>query len=231
MKALGRNFSFHWENNGQKQCRMFVLGFLTTSAGKLPLCVVKFFDRQLPLQKTRIAKYYLGRLYNGCHLWWIFIRLPPQGEGSNNDEEVNRVVFRDLVLPVIEAEKLEYVRESKRLLHLQRARAEQAKPSPAHVSSSSQRSHHSAVSHQSSQGSARSHSGLRTNALPPGNHSPEELFIRAEDNPAMNQDGVAFAQRQQEEEADSDRDHGSGDELEARRKGPDAANLLRKLQH
>ena len=71
MKALGRNFSFHWENNGQKQCRMFVLGFLTTSAGKLPLCVVKFFDRQLPLQKTRIAKYYLGRLYNGCHLWWI----------------------------------------------------------------------------------------------------------------------------------------------------------------
>jgi hypothetical protein len=212
MKALGRNFSFHWENNGQKQCRMFVLGFLTTAAGKLPLCVVKFFDRQLPLQKTRIAKYYLGRLYNGCHLWWIFIRLPPQGEGSNNDEEVNRVVFRDLVLPVIEAEKLEYVRESKRLLHLQHARAQQANPSSAHVSSTSQRSHYSAVSHQSSQGSARSHSGLRTNALPPGNHLPEELYIRAEDNPAVNGDGVAFARRQQEEEADSDEDRGSEDE-------------------
>ena len=214
MKALGRNFSFHWENNGQKQCRMFVLGFLTTAAGKVPLCVVKFFDRQLPLQRTRIAKYYLGRLYNGCHLWWMFIRLPPQGEGSNNDEEVNRVVFRDLVLPVIEAEKLEYVRESKRLLHMQRVRAQQANTSSAHVSSTSQRSHFSAASHQSSQGSARSHTGLRTNALPPGNHLPSELYIRAEDNPALNEDGVAFAQRQLEEEADSDEDRGSVDEAQ-----------------
>ena len=223
MKALGRNFSFHWENNGQKQCRMFVLGFLTISAGKVPLCVVKFFDRQLPLQKTRIAKYYLGRLYNGCHLWWIFIRLPPQGEGSNNDEEVNRVVFRDLVLPVIEAEKLEYVRESKRLLHLQRARAQHAaKSSSAHVSSTSQRT---AASHVS-QGSARSHSGLRTNALPPGNHLPSELYIRAEDNPAENGDGIAFAQRQQEEEADSDNDRGSEDEALDVQISDDSVGLL-----
>jgi hypothetical protein len=53
---------------------------------------------------------------------------------------------------------------------------------------------------------------VRTNALPPGNHSAEELFIRAEDNPAVNGGGVAFEQRQKEEEADSEEDRGSEDE-------------------
>jgi hypothetical protein len=209
MKALGRNYSFHWENNGQMQCRMFVLGFLTTSAGKVPACVVKFFDRQLPNQRTRITKHYLGRLYNGCYLWWIFIRLPPQGEGSNNDEEVNRVVFRDIVLPVIEAEKLEYVRERKRLQKVQEARAAAAAGLVSPPRGSSQVSQGAAtVASHISESSARSHSGLRT-GLPPGTHSPEELFIRREDNPAFNGVGIAFAKRREEEDEDSDDDRGS----------------------
>jgi hypothetical protein len=210
MKALGRNYSFHWQNNGQMQCRMFVLGFLTTSAGKVPVCVVKFFDRQLPNQRTRIAKYYLGRLYNGCHLWWMFIRLPPQGEGSNNDEEVNRVVFRDIVLPAIEAEKLEYVRESKRLLQVQQARAAAAAGLVSPPRGSSQVSQGAAtVASRISESSARSHSGLRTDAFPPGSHSAAELFIRREDDPHLNDVGILFAKRRDEEDEDSDDDRGS----------------------
>ena len=228
MKALGRNYSFHWTGTGQMQCRMFVTGFLTTSAGKVPLCVVKFFDRQLPLQKTRIAKHYLGRLYNSCHLWWIFIRLPPLGEGSNNDEEVNRVVFRDLVLPTLEAEKLEYALEMQRLSKLQQTRASNvaaaAAPSTnqpqANVSSRSRASAASVTSQAS-----RSHSGQRTRQLPPGNFSAEELYIRPGDNPA-NTNGVPFQQRQIEENADSENDCGSEDEVEDVHITDAAADLL-----
>jgi hypothetical protein len=225
MKALGRNYSFHWTGTGQMQCRMFVTGFLTLSSGKLPLCVVKFFDRQLPLQKTRIAKYYLGRLYNGCHLWWLFVRLPPQGEGSNNDEEVNRVVFRDLVLPVIEAEKLDYARETIRLEAVQAQRASAAvaprNPSQANMSSNSRASISSVASSAS-----RSHSGLRSTDLPPGTFTAEELFIRPGDNPAINSEGRPFAQRQREEERDSDDDRGSEDEAEDKRINDEDVGLL-----
>ena len=208
LQKLGRNMSFHHDDVagvGKMQCRMFVAGFLTFSSGKVPLCAIKFYDRQLPLQVNRIEKHYLGRLYNGCHLWWVFIRLPAQGDGSNDDEEVNRLVIGELVAPTLQAEKLAYVQESKRILEAQQLRTGSAAPNPAAALSSNSRvSKESRDSHRSN----RSHSGVRTNVMPPGQYTAAELFVRNADNPAVN-GGVLFEQRQQEEEGDSGDDQGS----------------------
>jgi hypothetical protein len=216
MKKLGRNMSFHSDENaeGKLQCRMFVAGFLTTSAGSVPLCVIKFYDRQLPHQRQRIEKHYLGRLYNGCHLWWLFIKLPPQGEASNDDEEVNRSVIGELVAPTLQAEKLAYVVESKRILQAQQRRQANfignSALTPAALSSNSRASMGSVASRSSS----RSHSGLRTNQMPPGNFTASELFVRQGDDPRIN-GGVLFGQRQAEEQQDSSDDNGSASEADS----------------
>lgn len=208
LQKLGRNMSFHSDDDaglGKMQCRMFVAGFLTFSSGKLPLCAIKFYDRQIPHQVNRIEKHYLGRLYNGCHLWWVFIKLPAQGDGSNDDEEVNRLVIGELVAPTLQAEKLAYVKESKRILEAQQLRtAGSAAPNPAALSSNSRLSRESRESNRSN----RSHSGLRTDVMPPGQHTAAELFVRNVDNPAVN-GGVLFQQRQHEEDRDSGDDQGS----------------------
>lgn len=209
LQKLGRNMSFHSGDDaglGKMQCRMFVGGFLTFSSGKVPLCAIKFYDRQIPHQVNRIEKHYLGRLYNSCHLWWVFIKLPAQGDGSNDDEEVNRLVIGQLVAPTLQAEKLAYVKESKRILLAEQLRtAGSAAPNPAAALSNNSRV---SMESQASNRSNRSHSGVRTNVMPPGQHTAAELFVRNEDNPAVN-GGLLFQQRQQEEEEDSGDDQGS----------------------
>jgi hypothetical protein len=82
MKKLGRSMAWHYEEDGPKrQVRMFVVGFLSQGSGKLPLAVVKFYDRSLK-QKDRIMAHYIGKAINGCEMWWVWIKLPADGACS-----------------------------------------------------------------------------------------------------------------------------------------------------
>ena len=79
MKKLGRSMAWHVEEDGPtKQVRMFVVGFLSQGSGKLPLCVVKFYDRGLK-QTEKIVHKYIGRAINGCDMHWLWIKLPAAG--------------------------------------------------------------------------------------------------------------------------------------------------------
>ena len=71
--------AWHYEEDGPKrQVRMFVVGFLSQGSGKLPLAVVKFYDRSLQ-QKDRIMAHYIGKAINGCDMWWVWVKLPAGG--------------------------------------------------------------------------------------------------------------------------------------------------------
>lgn len=79
MKKLGRSMAWHHEEDGPtRQVRMFVVGFLSQGSGKLPLAVVKFYDRGLK-QAEKIRTNYIGRAINGCDMFWVWIKLPAAG--------------------------------------------------------------------------------------------------------------------------------------------------------
>jgi hypothetical protein len=79
MKKLGRSMAWHHEEDGPtRQVRMFVVGFLSQGSGKLPLAVVKFYDRGLK-QVEKIRTNYIGRAMNGCDMFWVWIKLPAAG--------------------------------------------------------------------------------------------------------------------------------------------------------
>jgi hypothetical protein len=116
MKELGRSLSWHYEDDGpQTQVRMFVCGFLTQGAGRLPAMVTKFYDRRLQ-QRDRIMLHYIGQAANGCHMYWVNVKLPAHGEASNDDEEVNRMVMRDIVAKATEDNKQAFIEESRRII-------------------------------------------------------------------------------------------------------------------
>ena len=116
MKELGRSMSWHFEEDGpQKQVRMFVCGFLTTGRGKLPVCVVKFYDRRIQ-QPQRIMHHFIGTAGNGCEMWWVNIKLSQDGNGSNDDEEVNRLVMEKIVAKGVEQNKQDFINESRRII-------------------------------------------------------------------------------------------------------------------
>jgi hypothetical protein len=116
MKELGRSMSWHFEEDGpQKQVRMFVCGFLTTGRGKLPVCVVKFYDRRIQ-QPQRIMHHFIGTAGNGAEMHWVNIKLSQDGNGSNDDEEVNRLVMKDIVARAVEQNKQNFIDESRRII-------------------------------------------------------------------------------------------------------------------
>jgi hypothetical protein len=116
MKELGRSMAWHYEPDGpQTQVRMFVCGFLSQGAGRLPAMVTKFYDRRLQ-QRDRIMLHFIGIAANGCLMYWINIKLPAHGEASNDDEEVNRMVMRDIVAKATENNKEAFIAESRRLI-------------------------------------------------------------------------------------------------------------------
>ena len=116
MKELGRSMSWHFEEDGpQKQVRMFVCGFVSTGRGKLPVCVVKFYDRRIQ-QPQRIMHHFIGTAGNGCEMWWVNIKLSQDGNGSNDDEEVNRLVMERIVAKGVEQNKQDFINESRRII-------------------------------------------------------------------------------------------------------------------
>jgi hypothetical protein len=116
MNELGRSMSWHYDTDGPKtQVRMFVCGFLSTGSGRLPAMVTKFYDRRLQ-QRERVMLHYIGKAGNGCEMYWVNIKLPAQGEASNDDEEVNRIVMRDVVAREVEINKQSFIAESCRII-------------------------------------------------------------------------------------------------------------------
>jgi len=132
MKELGRSMSWHAEADGPKtQVRMFVCGFLTTGAGRLRATVVKFYDRKLK-QKDRIMCHFIGVAGNGCPMYWVNIKLPAQGEACNDDEEVNRIVMRDVVAKATQDNKDAFIAESRRIIQ------QASSPAPSNASAALQ---------------------------------------------------------------------------------------------
>jgi hypothetical protein len=116
MRELGRSLAWTIEQDGpSKQVRMFVCGFLSTGAGRLPAVIVKFYDRVI-VQKERIMLHHIGTAGNGAEMYWVNIKLNKDGDGSNDDEEVNRLVMRDVVAKEVEANKQRYIAESRRII-------------------------------------------------------------------------------------------------------------------
>jgi hypothetical protein len=116
MRELGRSMAWHYEEDGpQKQVRMFVCGFLSTGRGKVPVAVVKFYDRRIQ-QPQRIMHQFIGTAGNGCEMHWVSIKLSQDGNGSNDDEEVNRLVMRDIVARGVTNNKQEFIDESRRII-------------------------------------------------------------------------------------------------------------------
>jgi hypothetical protein len=108
--------SWHFEEDGpQKQVRMFVCGFLSTGRGKVPIAVVKFYDRRIQ-QQHRIMHHFIGTAGNGAEMHWVNIKLSQDGNGSNDDEEVNRLVMRDIVARGVEKNKQDFITESRRII-------------------------------------------------------------------------------------------------------------------
>jgi hypothetical protein len=131
MRELGRSMSWHFEDDGpQKQLRMFVCGFLSTGRGKLPVAVVKFYDRRIQ-QPHRIMHHFIGTAGNGAEMHWINIKLSQDGNGSNDDEEVNRLVMRDIVARGVEKNKQDFVEESRRIIQQSNEKGQQLlQPTP-----------------------------------------------------------------------------------------------------
>ena len=116
MRELGRSMAWHYTSDGpKKQIRMFVVGFLSTGRGKLPAVVVKFYDRHIT-QAARICDHYIGKAGNGAEMYWVNIKLGAQGDGSNDDEEVNRLVMGKMIAREVELNKQAYIAESRRII-------------------------------------------------------------------------------------------------------------------
>jgi hypothetical protein len=116
MRELGRSMSWHYDEDGpQKQVRMFVCGFLSTGRGKLPTAVVKFYDRRI-LQPRRLMHHFIGKAGNGAEMHWVNIKLSQEADGSNDDEEVNRLVMKDIVSRGVQQNKQDFIDESRRII-------------------------------------------------------------------------------------------------------------------
>jgi hypothetical protein len=130
MRELGRSMSWHYEEDGpQKQVRMFVCGFVSTGRGKLPVAVVKFYDRRIQ-QPHRIMHHFIGTAGNGAEMHWVNIKLSQDGNGSNDDEEVNRLVMRDIVARGVEKNKQDFVDESRRIIQQSNENGQQLSQPP-----------------------------------------------------------------------------------------------------
>lgn len=130
MQELGRSMSWHYEADGpQKQVRMFVCGFLSTGRGKLPVAVVKFYDRRIQ-QAQRIMHHFIGYASNGTEMHWVNIKLCQDANGTNDDEEVNRLVMRDVIARGVQQNKQDFIDESRRIIQANGQQLPQPAPPP-----------------------------------------------------------------------------------------------------
>jgi hypothetical protein len=49
-------------------------------------------------------------------MWWVNIKLSQDGNGSNDDEEVNRLVMEKIVARAVEQNKQDFIAESRRII-------------------------------------------------------------------------------------------------------------------